>query len=302
MTEAQQEAAAPQKEEALAGVFIKDDADTGDTDTPEPEAAEQPEQEAADEDQSDAGDGDEGGEDDDGAEKLFDGKQQEVFERAIARNTYRYKTQIEAEQRRAQELEQRLQALEQGGSNPQAATDPQTGAPVVMDIKELNPFDADYEAKLVQRDEQIQRYARWEAEQEMRQQQTQAEHQKHIEALNKRTQSYLERGKDLGLTAEDIQKAGEFINQAGGIAVELIDDILDDEAGPAIPHYLYRNPEELQKVQQMGVAKAARYIEREIRPKAVRNAKRKAAPPPPVSTETGTGAREDEMPAGAQFL
>jgi hypothetical protein len=297
MSEAQEavKESAP-KEEALAGVMIDfDDSD----ESPEPEQAaaeeaDEPEVEA----QSEEAEESQEAEDDESV--AFDERQQKKLDQIIARNSYRYKTQIEAEQRRAQELEQRLQALEQGDSKPQAPTDPQTGAPVIPDPPD--PFDSDYEAKVKQRDEQIQRYARWEAEQEMRQQQTQAEHQKHIEALNKRTQSYLERGKDLGLTAEDIQKAGEFINQAGGIAVELIDDILDDEAGPAIPHYLYRNPEELQKVQQMGVAKAARYIEREIRPKAVRNAKRKAAPPPPVSTETGTGAREDEMPAGAQFL
>jgi hypothetical protein len=297
MSEAQEAAkeSAP-KEEALAGVMIDfDDSD----ESPEPEQAaaeeaDEPEVEAKTEE------AEESREADDDESVAFDERQQKKLDQIIARNSYRYKTQIEAEQRRAQELEQRLQALEQGGSNQQAPTDPQTGAPVIPDLPD--PFDSDYEAKVKQRDEQIQRYARWEAEQEMLQQQTQAEHQKHIEALNKRTQSYLERGKDLGLTSEDIQKAGEFINQAGGIAVELIDDILDDEAGPAIPHYLYRNPEALQKVQQMSVVKAARYIEKIIRPDALRYAKRKTAPPPPpVSTESGSGAREQKGLPGATY-
>jgi hypothetical protein len=301
MNETQQAEATP-KNDALAGVVIDydepDDGDAPEVEASEESPAEEPvEAQGEEEESGEVEEADAGEQEDDAV--AFDERQQKKLEKIIAQNTYRYKTQIEAEQRRAQELEERLRAIEQNLPQEQVATDPQTGAPVIPDLPD--PFDADYDDKLKQRDEQLRRYARWEAEQELLQQQQQIEQQKHIEALNKRTQAYLERGKDYGLTAEDIQQAGEFINQAGGIQVELIDDILDDDAGPVISHYLYRNPQELQKVQQMSVAKAARYIEREIKHRALRNAKRKVAPPPPVSTETGAGAREERGVPGATY-
>jgi ATPase subunit of ABC transporter with duplicated ATPase domains len=137
MSEAQEavKESAP-KEEALAGVMIDfDDSD----ESPEPEQAaaeeaDEPEVEA----QSEEAEESQEAEDDESV--AFDERQQKKLDQIIARNSYRYKTQIEAEQRRAQELEQRLQALEQGDSKPQAPTDPQTGAPVIPDPPD--PFDS----------------------------------------------------------------------------------------------------------------------------------------------------------------
>jgi hypothetical protein len=290
MSEAQQEAV----EEIIGGMMLDEPTDEGtqanaeqEADAPRTEAGEsEPEGEQAEVAEQD----------DDGDGVSFDERQQAEIDRIMARRTARYKSQVEEAERARQELEQRLQALEQGGSAPQ--TDPETGAPVVPDFPD--PFDAQYEEKIKARDEALSRRARWEAEQEVREQQAVEQHQRQLAELNKKTQDFVARGKDYGLTPDDIRQAGEFINQSGGLAPELVAEILEDEAGPAIPQYLYRNPQELQKVQGMTPFKAARYIDREIRPKALRTAKRKT-PPPPVATETGAGSREERGLAGATY-
>lgn len=286
MSEAQQQESAPQED--LAGMILN----AGEDEAPE----EQPEQEAAEAEETAEVETD----DADDESVSFDERQQKKLDQIIARNSARYKAQIEAEQRQRQEIEQRLQQLEQGGGQQQSTTDPETGAPVIPQMPDV--WDTDYEQKLEQRDSALRQYARWEAQQEVRQYQQQQEMAKLQEQVNQETVAYVERCKDYGLTPDDIRQAGEFILSTGGIDNGLAMKIVRDEAGPAITHYLYRNPEALQKVREMNPYDVGDFLAREIRPKAVRNAKRKTAPPPPVFTESGSGAREDEMPEGAMFL
>jgi hypothetical protein len=283
---------------ALKGVMIS----TGESDEYRPleeeaEAKEEPESVEEDSDPEAAEDPPE----DDDPRVEFTPEQQEVIEKKIiARLTARHKAQMEEATAAQQRLEQQLQEMQsKTGYKPEETVDPETGAPVIPPVPD--PFDADYDAKIEQRDQALSRRARWEAEQEVLQYRQQEEQQRHIQELNKRTEQYLERGKEYGLTKEDAHRAGTMINEAGGIPPEAIDMILEDEAGLAITDYLGRNLSEVEKIQSMPVHKAAAYLVSTVKPKAVRSAKRRGSPPPPVSTERGRGSPEEEGPPGVTY-
>lgn len=267
------------KADALEGLVIESDEDQS------PEETQQPEGEQPADEESQATEG----------KVEFTPEQQEFIERKIIASQVAKRKAAEEELAR---YRQEVETLRQQ-TGVQQDFNPETGEPIVPNMPD--PFDADYDQKIAYRDQQLLARARWESQQELRYQEQLQTQQRQIEDLNTRTQSYVERGKDYGITADDIRKAGEFINSTGGLDPNLVDLVLDDDAGPAIPQYLYRNPEELQKVQSMTPARAAAYIATTIKPKAVRNAKRRVEPPPPISTERGMGSREQEGPPGVVY-
>lgn len=203
----------------------------------------------------------------------------------------------EAEQK-LEEYQRRLEALEQQSQTQQ------DGEPVVPDPP--NIWDDNYEEKTKERDEALIRHAEWRAEQKTRQEweQRQAweQQQKHQETLLKQVQTYTERAqKDYGIDPNDLQVAGNAVSQFG-INEDLTKFILNDDAGPAITMHLSRNIAELEQLNSMDPIQAAVYIATEIKPRATRNAKRRAAPPEPVDNPKGGGVPEkDRGPKGAVY-
>jgi len=261
--------------------FVYDDDTTEDAREQPAEVAEDTQEQEADDEAEDADD-----------DVTFDPRQQKKLESIIAKNTYRYKSQIEAEQARAAQLEQQLQSI-QSGQPAELAVDPQTGAPLVPDLPD--PFEENFEQKMQERDNRLRELARWEAEQ-------QAAARYELDNINRQAQSFVQRGEKMGLSQDDIQRAGQFVAQAVGNRVPILQKMLKDEMGPAITTYLERNPEHLQKMLEGDDYDAIDYLAQTVRPRAVKSSKRKTAPPPPPSaTEKGGGMREERGLKGATY-
>lgn len=225
----------------------------------------------------------------------FSPKQQEFLEKKIIA---RFVARQKAAEEQAQKLQQELAEIQSKAGTQKADVD-EHGAPVIPDLPDV--WDSQYEEKIKLRDERIAARVRWESEQQVAQYRQQQEQQKHLEALNKRTESYVSRGKDYGISQEDIQRSAATIESAGGIPMEVIDVILDDDAGPAITAHLARNPGDLDAIQQLPPYKAALYLATQVKPKAVRNAKRRIEPPEPISTEKGASGKEERGVPGVTY-
>lgn len=261
--------------------------------TPQPEEAQEPEAK-----EPEAPEAEQESEPEEGRIE-FSPEQQAKVDAILAKNTARLKGKTDAIEAERQQLAQELEQLREQAGVQQAPADPQTGEPIIPAYPD--PFEPGYEQKLAERDEALKAHASWEKEQEIVQRQQVVEQEKALDDLNKRTQGFIENAKEHGLGPEDIRRAGETINDAGGLHPMVISELLDDDAGAAISDYLSRNGDELEKVQAMMPTKAAVYLATQIKPRAVKNAKRRSAPPPPVSTEKGAGGKEDDGPPGASF-
>lgn len=270
----------------------------------EAEAPEQPEVAQAEEHEGDepesggqeeaAGDQEETAEERKARIEFTDEQQKYINDHIVARQVAKRK---EAE-RQVEEYQQRLQEYES------QAQQTQDGEPKIPDPP--NIWDDNYEEKIKERDAALIRHAEWRAEQkarqdwEQRQQYEQAQQEQ--QALLKRVETYTERAKsEYGIDPSDLQVAGNAVSQFG-IPDQLTQFILDDDAGPAITVHLSRNLAELEQLNQMDPIRAAVYVATEIKPRAVRNAKRRSSPPEPVENPKGGGIPEKERgPDGAIY-
>jgi hypothetical protein len=186
------------------------------------------------------------------------------------------------EERKRIAAEERLQQLEDERI--------QAMRPVVPPMPDR--YDDDYEEKVKARDEKIREALEFDRqEQERTAQRGYAQQQKNAEKmqeLQKNAASYAQRAEKLGMTKEQLAKAGAAVQQIGlddSVAMQ----ILKDDFGPLITKHLAENPGTAVDLAYMSPVEAAIYIERNIRPKvAVRKRKKSKTPPP---RDKGRGQR-----------
>ena len=197
-------------------------------------------------------------------------------------------------ERHAEELQRRLEELE--------SYKPEGAEPTIPPVPDV--WDAEYDAKIQARDEAILARAKWEEGERVKTEQQsyiqrQQEQQK-LEELHTKVGTYTERAKTMGISEQELQVAGNAVSQFG-VPEPLVDFMLVDEQGPALTMYLAKNLQELQNVNSMNPLQAAVYLATEIKPKVMRNMKRKA-PPEPTESVRGSGMPEKERgPKGATF-
>lgn len=267
--------------DADTGLPIGVSFDEDELETEEPEV-EEPETEKPDEGEGDEPETDEGEEGAPPAVK-FTPEQQRVFDQTIAKKTAKFREQERQLQQRLQELESRI---------------PQEGPPPVPE----RPTPWDPEEKVQAYEEALIKRAQWDAKQAEQQQSVQqqqyAQQQEAARELQKATANYAARAAKQGIKPEELKQAGEIVYNLG-IHDQVLLYIIAEETGPSITTYLARNPDEVEKLQQMMPAQAAAYIAAEIRPKATR--RRSNAPPPADGVSGARGAREERGPKGATY-
>lgn len=202
-------------------------------------------------------------------------------------------------ERRAQELEERLQSL-QSEQPTQTPTDGPVIPPMPEDI-----WADDYEQKVAARDEAIKERAAWELQQRFQEQQTvqqqEAEAQAQLAELQTSVANYSQKAKDLGISSDELEIAGNTVSSQG-MHNDVTRFILSMEKGPAVTVHLARNPAEMQRVSKMSPIDAAVYIAREIEPKVSRIVNRRKAPAQETGTLKGGGVAEKERgPRGAVY-
>ncbi len=207
---------------------------------------------------------------------------------------------MEAE-RRAEAAEAQLAEIEQ-----KRLADMQAN---IGNIPEMpDPYDDDYESKLKGRDEAIRRNAEYQAQQNLVAQQQQAQQQQQqqqqMQELNTKVESYKQNAVKAGITAQELQEAGNTVakyqlNDRATMA------ILGDNDGALITKYLAANPIEIDTLNRMNDFEAALHIERNVRAKAVALKPISSNVPPPPTDVNGNGADPEsgkyEYLTGATF-
>lgn len=199
---------------------------------------------------------------------------------------------INEKHRRWKEAEERAAKLEQ--QLAQYNSQQQEKAPEIPPLPDA--FDDDYEAKVKERDEAIQKRAQWEYEQSNAQTQKQhaqqARQHEQLQQLQQQATTYAERAKGYGITPEELQTAANQVAQAG-LSDELAIEILGDEDGPLFTKHLAANPIEAYELAQMPIAKAVLHLERKVRPKlAGLKPKQSNAPKPTTRPKPTVGDAE----------
>jgi hypothetical protein len=224
----------------------------------------------------------------------FDPVQQEAYDRGIAEKVKK----LREKELEAEELKQRLQALEQQMPKQERPSVP----------KEPDPYslsDQEYQQQLRMRDEAIARRAAFDAQQRFQQEEEQRLQQQQLmkqqEILNEKVSTYSQRAVQLGITNEELQAAGNTV-ASFGISDDVVSYILDDDLGPAITKYLSQNVTELDAIRGMTPAQAAVRIATHVREKASALKPKVNAAPDPVEQPAKAGvAPKARGPRGAMF-
>ena len=207
---------------------------------------------------------------------------QEAVNKVINRKHY----EAQEAKREAEELKQRLQQYEQQGqqAEPQLPSKP-------------DPFDDDYDAKMGQYEQAIERRAQWKYEQQQKQhQQFQAQQQQAQEQQRKLQESaakYMESAKANGITQEEIVAAGQVV-ESYGLNTDLQMHLLSDTDGALIVKHLAANPAEIASLTQMSPYQAGIYIEQKLRP-AAKQLKPKNSNAPPPNKRVSSGNVDPEL-------
>lgn len=209
----------------------------------------------------------------------FTPEQQEVLNREIAKKTFK----LREEERKRIQIEQELAAIK----SRQSEIAP---APVVPEYPDA--FDPQFDQKVALRDEAIRQRAAHDAQQAYLAQQANIAQQQKFESEQKRynevATEYTKRSVALGVTAQELQYAGQGVASYLGHSPELVEEILTDEVGPLITTYLAANVGELEKISLMKPIQAARYIESQIKPKLSARKPKISNTPDPVQKISGS--------------
>lgn len=150
--------------------------------------------------------------------------------------------------------------------------------------KEVPPPTADpvtdpdvYAKQARDREAYIREATKFETESEQRNQQSAAKEQ---EKQGKLIETYNKNVERLKINPQLLTKAADTCT-AYGISKELVEELLEDEDGPAIVMYLHNNVDDLAEVTSLSTAKAVKFIERQVRSK-IHNKQTSKAPPPPT--------------------
>jgi len=211
------------------------------------------------------------------------------FTKAINRKHFQYKEQ----KRRADELAAEVERLKE------------LTLPAKPSIPQIpDPYADNFDELMGNRDKAIQEVAQYNAnaaaQQQFAQQQQQLSQQQEQNRLNQSVATYAGRAEKLGVSAEELQVAGNTV-AAYGISDELALHVLADEQGPQITTYLARNPAELEKLRDMPAIQAGIYIATNIKDKIKATSGISNAPDPADSLSGGGTAPKDDGPAGVKY-
>ena len=201
-----------------------------------------------------------------GHEEKPEASQNENVQKVINR---KHAEKMDAE-RRADAAEARLKEFE----SKQQQQEPEN--PVLSDFPDSDEV-ADYNQKLRTR-------ISWENQQSYSQQeynrvQQEAASTKQGE-FTKKGEAYTERAKSLGVSAKELQDAGNTV-ASYNLSEDIVLGILEDDQGALITTYLANNPMALEELKSLSPYRAALYMESKVRPKiGTRKPKTSNTPPP----------------------
>jgi hypothetical protein len=168
--------------------------------------------------------------------------------------------------------------------------------------KEVPPPSADpvtepdvYAKQAQAREAYIREATKFETESSQREQQSAAIEQQKQARLVENYNRNVER---LKINPAMLAKAADTCT-AYGINKELVNELLEDEDGPAIVAYLGNNIDDLAEVTSMSTAKAIKYIERQVRSKL--NVKQTSKAPPPPTKVSGARKADNNAAPGYRF-
>ena len=228
-------------------------------------------------------------------EQKTEGFNQEAANKAINKKHFQFKEaerQQKAAEDRANELEAKLQTMEQGSE------------PVVPAIPD--PYSENYEAEVKAYGEAIQRKTQFDQRAQFAQEQQSRTQQEAQQAEDKRfdilLSEFTDRSTKLGLDKKDVDQASITVAQYG-INPDLALFLLEDSEGPLITKYLAANTFELESLANMNPMQAAIQVNSAIRQRASSMKPQVSGAPDPADVLQGNGAPEQESPLlkGATF-
>lgn len=171
------------------------------------------------------------------------------------------------------------------------ANAPVEQAPSIPNLPD--PYSDTFEADMATRDTALQAKAKFDAQAQFleQQSQSQAQEQQRLdnEALNKSVEDYSGRAQKLGISNEDLQAAGNIVYQYG-INDQVTRHILSDEHGPLITKYLSQNPQAMDTLRSLPPISAGAFIETQVKPEAIKLKPKQPDAPPPAEVLSGNGA------------
>jgi hypothetical protein len=204
--------------------------------------------------------------------------QQEAVNRAIGEKVAK---QRKAE-REAETLRKRVAELE---ASPQPKLQPVPALPDPLAVS-----DAEFRKALAEQQEVVRKNATLEAQvQQANKAAAEAKQElerRQIEEFQKKVSDYKGNSEKLGITAEELQQAGQIVADIG-LSNDLVDLILEDEDGPLMTKYLSRNPVLLEELSRMDPVRAAVKLMNAVKPQAAAMKPKPSKAPDPVETPSG---------------
>jgi hypothetical protein len=216
---------------------------------------------------------------------------QELAQKAINKQHRKYRE----EQRRANDLQKRLEDLE-------AKQKPDLS---VSDIPPIpDSWDENYEGKIKERDEAILRKAKNDAllqqQSEFAEREKQEKQRIELESAQKRNDQFLENAKKLGVDNKSLMDAQKAVIDYG-VTPGIADVLLDDPEGALMLQHLAANPLELYDIVNAS-PELAGFKMAEVKQKAAALRPKPTSAPDPATTLDGRGVPPKERgPQGAIF-
>lgn len=211
---------------------------------------------------------------------------QETIDRAVSKKhieLLKTQTELETGRGRIAELEAKLNVT--------------PDKPVIPPLPDQ--FDDDFQAKMADRDEKIQKLGEFNRDEALRDQDTRSTQAQQIldqQAQQQQTvKAYQEKATTLGLDHKELEDAENIVG-AYIRAPEVAQYLLSDANGPLVVSHLAKHPAELEKISQMAPMKAAIYLSTSIMPEAIKAKPGTTQTPDPAQTLNGGGAPKEESP------
>ena len=199
------------------------------------------------------------------------------------------------EQKQAErERDQAKQELENYKREQQQAQYQEIEIPAIPD-----PFDDDYDAKIVERDNAIKAaherdFLQGQYYQNQQAQAQQAARDKQIE-LNGVMEKCHNNAKKNGISRDDLNFAANQLNSAG-ITGEIAENLIRDDDSALLLQYLATSPMDIEKIRTLPPYQAAQYIERNVRTKLARPKRTSAKQPAKILKGNGGDPERSRFP------
>tara|TARA_R110002096_G_scaffold243126_1_gene435204 strand:+ start:102 stop:920 length:819 start_codon:yes stop_codon:yes gene_type:complete len=171
----------------------------------------------------------------------FSPEQQAVFDKKVAKDTFKRRDSERKGQQREQDLQRQLDELK--------ASQPVESAPVVPEVPDQ--FDDDYDGKMVNYQKALVDNARYQERQSFAQSAEQnRQQQEYLEgqrSTQEAAQKFADNGKQLGISQEDMHQNGQTV-VSYGLDNDVLNHILHDPQGAAIVKHLAHNPQDAQRL------------------------------------------------------